>query len=60
MKPIVPVLALLAGCQSYPFVPANPPPPPTCEELAQQEQSPENLPFDIRTETATALRERRF
>ncbi|RMD62290.1 hypothetical protein D6833_07105 [Candidatus Parcubacteria bacterium] len=50
MKPIFAVLAvlalLLAGCQAYPFAPANPPPPPTCEELAQQEQSPENLPFE--------------
>ncbi len=43
---IVVVALLLAGCQAYPLAPANPPPPPTCEELAQQEQSPENLPFE--------------
>ncbi len=50
MKPIALVLALLAmllaGCQVYPMAPANPPPPPTCEDLAQREASPENLPFD--------------
>ncbi len=50
MKPIFAVLAalalLLAGCQAYPMAPANPPPSPTCEELAQQEQSPENLSFE--------------
>lgn len=50
MKPIFAVLALLAlllaGCQTNPFAPANPPPPPTCEELAQQEESPDNLPFE--------------
>lgn len=50
MKLIMPILAvlaiLLAACQTYPFAPANPPPPPTCEELAQQEESPENIPFE--------------
>ncbi len=50
MKPTALVLVLLmtwvAGCQVYPVAPVNPPPPPTCEELAQQEANPENLPFD--------------
>jgi len=37
---------LLTACQTYPFAPANPPPPPACEELVQQEERPENFPFD--------------
>ncbi len=47
MKPIFVVLALLlAGCQGFLPAPVNPPPPPTCEELAQQEEGPENLSFE--------------
>jgi hypothetical protein len=37
---------LLAGCQHYLSAPRNPPPAPLCDELAQQEQSPDNLPFE--------------
>lgn len=48
--PLLVVAALLlAGCQYYREYlsgPRNPQQPPLCDELAQQEQSPDNLPFE--------------
>jgi hypothetical protein len=48
--PLLIVAALfLAGCQYYRQYlrgPLNPQQPPLCDELAQQEQSPDNLPFE--------------
>lgn len=45
--PLLVVAALLlAGCQHYLSAPRNPPPAPLCDDLAQQEQSPDNLPFE--------------
>jgi hypothetical protein len=48
--PLLVVAALLlAGCQYYREYlsgPRNPHQPPLCDELAQQEQSPDNLPFE--------------
>jgi hypothetical protein len=44
--PLILVAALLAGCAYYPFGPRNPPPAPLCDDLAQQEQSPDNLLFE--------------
>jgi hypothetical protein len=53
VSPLWPLLLsaalLLAGCQNYRQYlggPRNPPPAPLCDELAQQEQSPDNLPFE--------------
>ena len=37
---------LLTGCQGFLPAPVNPPPSPTCDELALKEESPENLPFE--------------
>ena len=45
--PLLVVAALLlAGCQHYLSAPRNPPPAPLCDDLAQQEESPDNIPFE--------------
>jgi hypothetical protein len=49
---------LLAGCQYYRQYlggPRNPQQPPLCDELAQQEQSPDNLPFETIARESTAV-----
>jgi len=43
---LVVLALLLSGCQGFPPAPVNPPPSPTCDELALKEEGPENLPFE--------------
>lgn len=60
--PLLVVAALLlAGCQYYREYlsgPRNPQQPPLCDELAQQEQSPDNLPFETIARESFASNER--
>jgi len=65
VSPLWPLLLsaalLLAGCQNYRQYlggPRNPPPAPLCDELAQQEESPDNLPFETIARESFASNER--